>query len=79
MSSRKSRKKPAALEEAAISAVTSGGALSVRPVPVMGACFLALGALAFVAPVQTGALFMAAGFGGLQIGFGLIIARRYGG
>jgi hypothetical protein len=56
-----------------------GGAFSLRLVPVMGACFLALGVLAFAFPVNAGSLFMAAGFGGLQIGFGLIIARKYGG
>jgi hypothetical protein len=60
-------------------AVMSGGAFSVRLVPVMGICFMALGVLAFVSPVSTGSLFMAAGFGALQIGFGLIIARKYGG
>ena len=60
-------------------AVTSGGAFSVRLVPVMGICFMALGVSAFVSPVSTGSLFMAAGFGALQIGFGLIIARKYGG
>jgi hypothetical protein len=60
-------------------AVTSGGAFSVRLVPVMGICFLALGALAFLFPPGAGSFFMAAGFGGLQIGFGLIIARKYGG
>jgi hypothetical protein len=60
-------------------AVTSGGAFSVRPVPVMGLCFMALGAVAFVAPPEMGSLFMAAGFGGLQIAFGILIARRYGG
>ena len=60
-------------------AVTSGGAFSVRLVPVMGICFLALGAVSFVFPEGAGSLFMAAGFGGLQIGFGLIIARKYGG
>ena len=60
-------------------AVTSGGAFSVRLVPIMGLCLMALGALALVAPPATGSLFMAAGFGGLQIGFGIAIARRYGG
>jgi hypothetical protein len=60
-------------------AVTSGGAFSVRPVPMMGLCLMAAGALAFVAPSAWGDWFMAAGFGGLQIGFGLLIAKRYGG
>jgi len=60
-------------------AVTSGGAFSVRLVPVMGLCFMVLGIAAFVFPNSAGSLFMAAGFGGLQIGFGLVIARKYGG
>lgn len=60
-------------------AVTSGGAFSVRPVPFMGAAFIALGALAFVAPATWGHFFMAAGFGALHIGFGIAIARNYGG
>jgi len=60
-------------------AVTSGGAFSVRPVPFMGAAFIALGALAFMAPAEWGHLFMAAGFGVLHIGFGIVIARNYGG
>jgi len=60
-------------------AVTSGGAFSVRIVPVMGFSFLALGAAALVAPAAWGDGFMAAGFGGLLVIFGLLIARRYGG
>lgn len=60
-------------------AVTSGGAFSVRPIPVMGFCFMVLGVLAFIFPADTGSLFLAAGFGGLQIGFGLLIARKHGG
>lgn len=60
-------------------AVITGGAFSVRIVPVMGLGFMALGALAFVAPSGWGDGFMALGFGVLQIGFGLVIARRYGG
>ncbi len=60
-------------------AVTSGGAFSVRPVPFMGAAFIALGVFAFVAPANWGHFFMAAGFGALHISFGIAIARNYGG
>jgi len=60
-------------------AVSSGGAFSVRPVPFMGAAFMALGAVAFLAPASWGHLFMAAGFGALHVGFGIVIARNYGG
>jgi hypothetical protein len=59
--------------------VISGGAFSVRIVPVMGACFVALGAVALFSPAAWGDLFMALGFGALHIGFGLAIAWRHGG
>jgi hypothetical protein len=60
-------------------AVTAGGAYSVRAIPVMGAGFLLLGAVALFALPAWGDALMAAGFGGLHIGFGFYIARRHGG
>lgn len=59
--------------------VVSGGAFSISIVPVMGMSFCALGALALFCPANWGNLLLAAGFGGLHILFGLVIARRYGG
>ena len=50
--------------------LTTGGAFSVRVVPVMGLLFMALGVAACVSPASWGHLFMAAGFGGMHIGFG---------
>lgn len=60
-------------------AVVSGGTYSVRPVPIMGLCFMALGVIALVAPHAWLNLLLAIGFGGLHILFGAVIARRYGG
>ena len=60
-------------------AAATGGAYAVRIVPIMGICFMTLGVLAFAAPAEWGQWFMAAGFGGLHIGFGFVIARRSGG
>ena len=59
--------------------IITGGAYSVSIVPVMGLCFMATGALSVVAPAAWANYFLAAGFGGLHIIFGFLIARRYGG
>jgi hypothetical protein len=61
------------------SAVSAAGTFSVRPVPAMGVCFLALGALASLAPSSWGNTLLILGFGGLHLAFGWVIGRRYGG
>lgn len=64
--------------------VITGGAFSVPAIPVMGACFLLEGAAAALLLPKTDSLIWAdvwlgAGFGGLHVLFGAIVARRYGG
>jgi len=60
-------------------AIVTGGAFSVRVVPVMGLCLMTLGATALFVPSSWGNALMALGFGVLQIGFGAWIARHHGG
>jgi hypothetical protein len=60
-------------------AVMSCGTYSVRVIPIMGAGFISIGTAALLLPWAWAHWLMAAGFGGLQIVFGGVIARRYGG
>jgi hypothetical protein len=55
----------------------ASGAFAIRIVPVMGVCFMLLGAAAMF--ITNPNVVMAAGFGGLHIIFGAVIARNYGG
>lgn len=57
----------------------TGGAYSVRAVPLMGLAFMVLGAATWLLPFAWSNALLAAGFGGLHIGFGLLIAQNYGG
>lgn len=59
--------------------IVTGGAFSVRVIPLTGLAFMGLGTLALFAPAERGDLFMALGFGGLHILFGLVIWRKHGG
>ena len=60
-------------------AVVSAGWGSVRAVPLMGLGFMILGTLALAMPDLPGDVLLAAGFGGLHIVFGTVIAVKHGG
>ena len=59
--------------------VVAAGTFSVRIVPVMGIAFMAVGTVAMFVPPSWATECMAAGFGGLHLFFGTLIARRHGG
>ena len=59
--------------------IITAGTFSVRAVPLMGLAFMLLGGAALLSPAAAGDAFLAAGFGGLHIIFGAIIARKHGG
>lgn len=69
-------------------AVISGGAFSIPAIPLMGVCFMVAGVAAFFLPdtvlnvpgtVRPTDLVLAAAFGGLHIGFGVLVAHKHGG
>lgn len=60
-------------------AVVTGGAYSVRIVPIVGWIFVGLGLVSVFVDTSYGNLLMGLGFGVLHVVFGLIVARRYGG
>lgn len=59
-------------------AVTASASFSIRPLMLMGATYLTLGAAALLLPGY-GDLLLGLGFGALNIGFGLWIWRYHGG
>ncbi len=59
--------------------VVSGGAFSVRAVPLFGVILVTLGAVALFAPTASHVWLLGAGFGGAHLVFGYIVARYHGG
>ncbi len=59
--------------------VLVGGVVSVASVRALGVAFMALGFAALLTPAAWANLWLGAGFGALHVGFGLYIARKYGG
>ena len=66
-------------EEGYGTGIVTGGAFSVRIIPIMGLTFMVVGTAALFSPAAWANAFMAGGFGGLHILFGAIIWRKYGG
>jgi len=59
--------------------VLAGGGFSVAAVRLLGVLFMALGIVALVTPAAWANVWLGIGFGVLQIGFGLYIAKKHGG
>jgi len=59
--------------------VVTGGLFSAPVVRATGACFMAVGIAAALTPHSWGDSWLALGFGGLHVVFGIHIARHHGG
>jgi hypothetical protein len=59
--------------------VVTGGAFSVRPVPLAGVALMLTGAAALALPELGRDAWMAAGFGGVHLALGFALLRSYGG
>jgi hypothetical protein len=59
--------------------VLTGGMFSVPVVRAIGVCFMTAGLAAILTPPEWSNLWLALGFGGLHVGFGIHIARNHGG
>lgn len=57
----------------------TGGQFSAPVVRWIGVCFMAAGIAAILTPHEWSNIWLAIGFGGLQLGFGIYIARNHGG
>jgi hypothetical protein len=57
----------------------AGGLVTLPVVPAIGAGFMSLGVIALLGPAAWHGPALAAGFGGLHIVFGAVVARKYGG
>lgn len=57
----------------------TGGVFSVAPLRVLGLAFMLLGVLALLTPPAWGNAWLGTGFGVLQVGFGIYIARYHRG
>ena len=57
----------------------TGGQFSVPVVRLIGVCFMVVGLAAILTPHEWRNAWLAIGFGGLQLAFGIYIARNHGG
>ncbi len=59
--------------------VMAASVVSLPLIGTMGACFMVLGTLAFMLPVNMANLLLGTGFGGLHLIFGVLLGRHHRG